>query len=62
LGNLSALDGARGSLAELHFETCLGITSIDHLANLTNLRFLGIIDCGRVASRKGGGRVATVPM
>jgi internalin A len=50
LGDLSALGGTRGSLIELKFETCLGISSLDELATLANLRVLGISDCGRIAS------------
>jgi len=50
LQDLSAIDAARQSLVEVGFEECLELSAIDDLARLTELRFLGVSQCGRIAS------------
>jgi hypothetical protein len=50
LDDLSPLAAVADSLEQLEFETCLGITSLDAFAALTKLSFVGVNDCGRIAS------------
>jgi hypothetical protein len=50
LSDLDAVTALARSLEELEIETCLGVTAIDPIGELTNLRFLSVSDCGRIDS------------
>jgi internalin A len=50
LDDLDAIPAVADNLKELEIETCLGVTAIDAVGALENLRFLGVSDCGRIDS------------
>ena len=52
LNDVTAPTSIARSLVELEFESCLEIEALQDLSSLRNLRFLGVNDCGRVASLK----------
>ncbi|MFL6138935.1 MAG: hypothetical protein ACJ74O_14210 [Frankiaceae bacterium] len=50
LTSLAGLTGVRGTLRELELESCEGIDSLGPVAELGCLEFLGVSDCGDIAS------------
>jgi internalin A len=50
LNDLDAITALANSLKELEIETCLGVTAVDAIGALRNLRFFGVSDCGRIDS------------
>jgi hypothetical protein len=50
LHELNALSAADATLRELDLESCPDVYDIDALSALTELRYLGISDCGRIPS------------
>jgi hypothetical protein len=52
LRDIEALGAVATTLRDLTFESCLDLYEIETLAVLSELRFLGIEDCGRIATIK----------
>jgi hypothetical protein len=50
LHDLAAVESAAATLRSLDFEACLDIYEIQPLSRLTELRYLGISDCGPIPS------------
>ena len=50
LHDLDSLAGRSRSLRKVKFESCLDIYAVGILGTLSELRFLGISDCGRIPS------------
>jgi hypothetical protein len=58
LHDLGPISSADPTLRELDIESCSDVYDIDPLSTLVELRYLGISDCGRIASIEAIGKLA----